>query len=122
MSKTIVLAVQRGNVLVYKQFAVSIGGKTRQTIRHFRACLMPIFITATDTKDQIHIDEAAVNGAYLSTCPGQNVSFRNGVLHVLDEVIHASCPLVIGIQDGAAHEGCGLGFSHVQVEALAQVW
>ena len=29
--------------------------------------------------------------------------------------------LVIGIQNGAAHEGCCLGFSHVQVEALAQV-
>ena len=88
-----VLAGQHGNVLVYKQFAVSIGGKIRQKIPHFRACLMPILVTAADTKDQIHVDEAAVNLAYLSTCPGQNASFRNGVLHVLDEVIHASCPL-----------------------------
>ena len=29
--------------------------------------------------------------------------------------------LIIGVQDGAAHEGGCLGLSHVQVEALAQV-
>ena len=29
--------------------------------------------------------------------------------------------LVVSIQDGAAHEGGGLGLRHVQVEALAQV-
>ena len=69
MNKTILPSVKGRTVLVYKQFAVSIG-QDAATNPCFNACLTSILIFVAEAKHQFLVKEAAVKHVNLGTCPG----------------------------------------------------